>query len=253
MTEKLRYLSEKVASELHRNVEVNLDRYLSGDFLSLEKEGGWSIKLGLEVDLEPLQKLEAGAGSAAEVRNSLLVWKALSHMTPSLARENRIWTRLAHIECLLYARARWLSGVSSGNAAEAVRTHFFANTVTRCRDDHAIGRLWWNAYIAGKAMPDDHERALGAMLKTADIRSNLVERPWVTSRPGIAAGIIRTIVRRPAITATESAFRGFMKTVNRRGGGVLFELMDERELDSFMDACAEQAPHCLERASGGTG
>lgn len=28
-----------------------------------------------------------------------------------------------------------------------------------------------------------------------------------------------------------------MKTVNRRGGGVIFELMDNNEIDSFMDTC----------------
>lgn len=121
---------------------------------------------------------------------------------------------------------------------ESVRTHFFANTQTKCRDDNAVGRLWWNAYIASMAMPHDHEGALRALLKTADIRSNVVERTWMTSRPKIAAGILRIIIRKAAITETELAFREFMKRVNKRGGGVLFELMDDRELDSFMDACA---------------
>lgn len=236
-TGKLKYLSEKVSDELFRNVEANLDRYLTDDFLELARAGDWSIELSLDIDLAPLKELVGDNRSEAEVKNSLLVWKTLSRLTPSLATENRIWTRLCHIECLHYARTRWLDKVGSGNGPDNVRKHFFARTLTGYRDDNAIGRLWWNAYIAKSVMPDDIEKALKAILKTADIRSNLVERPWITSRPKLAAGIIRTIIRKPAISEKEEAFRDFMKTLNRRGGGVLFELMNDRDMDSFMDMC----------------
>lgn len=235
-TEKLKYLSEKVAAGLRDNIRTNLEHYRSGDFSDLVDEGGWSIELSLEADLGPLKELEGDKGIQAEVKNSLLVWKALSHMTPSLACENRVWTRLTHVECLVYSRARWLSKTSDGE--DAVRTHFFADTQTKCRDDNAIGRLWWNAYIANSAIPGNLEGALRAMLKSADIRSNVVERAWATSRPKVAAGVLRAIIQIPAVTASEDAFRKFMKTVNKRGGGVLFELMDDDEVDSFMGACA---------------
>lgn len=231
---KLKYLSEKVAADLLNNVGKNLDRYREGDFQDLVEEGGWSIELKLEVDLNPLNDLVGETGSEVEVSNSLLVWSALSHMTPSLARENRIWTRLTHVECLGYARTRWLKGKE---IESAVRTHFFADTQTKCRDDNAIGRLWWNAYIAQLAMPADHEAALRAMLKTADIRSNVVERTWSTSRPKIAAGILRAIINQPKVTVTERAFRDFMISLNRRGGGILFEIMDDKEVDAFMESC----------------
>jgi hypothetical protein len=237
-TEKLKYLSEKVANDLRDNVKTNVTRYQNGNFTDLVDDGGWSIELNLDVDLGLLKELEGDKGTEAEVKNSLLVWKTLSHMTPSLARENRIWTRLTHVECLAYARARWLKNISAEDLEDSVIAHFFADTQTRCRDDNAVGRLWWNVYIANSAMPSDLEGALKAMLKTADIRSNVVERPWVTSRPKIAAGILRAIIRNPIITETEAAFRTFMKTVNRRGGGMLFELMDDIELNSFMDECS---------------
>ena len=231
---KLKYLSEKVAADLLANIGKNLDRYREGNFEDLVEEGGWSIGLKLDVNLDPLKNLVGETGVEAEVKNSLLVWSALSHMTPSLARENRIWTRLTHVDCLGYARARWLKG---GETEAAVKTHFFADTQTKCRDDNAIGRLWWNAYIAQLAMPNDHEAALRAMLKRADIRNNVVERTWTTSRPKIAAGILRTIINKPAVTVTERAFRDFMVALNRRGGGVLFELMDANEIDGFMATC----------------
>lgn len=120
-------------------------------------------------------------------------------------------------------------------------THFFGESLTRYRDDNAIGRLWWNAFIARLAMRDSQFEALKILLKSADIRSNIIERRWVTSRPQIAGGILRAMLRVPATTSSEGAFRSFMKAVNRNGGGILFELMSEPEIDAYMDECMADA------------
>src|SRR4029078_8922111 len=115
----------------------------------------------------------------------------------------------------------------------AVNTHFFAGTRTSIRDDHSISRLWWNAYIAFLAMPDDHERALKTILNKADIRSNIIERSRTSSRPALAAGIIRVINSDPRITKSERSFRDFMIALNKLGGGELFETMPTKEIDRF--------------------
>ena len=93
------------------------------------------------------------------------------------------------------------------------------------RDDHAVARLRWNAYVASLAMPADTERALRILLSKADSRSNLVERSVTSSRPMLAAAIIRTMISDPRLTETEDGFRAFMRTVNKLGGGELFEVM----------------------------
>jgi hypothetical protein len=240
MRQKLRYLSQQTGERLASGIEENLDRYKSGNFDDQAAQAGWDIELNLDVDLGPLNELE-GEGAEAEARNSLLVWSALSKMTPTLARENRIWTRLCHVECLTYARKRWLGQTDKGELISSIQTHLFANTQTKCRDDNAIGRLWWNGFIAFLAMPNDFEVGLRQLLKTADIRSNIVERSLITSRPPIAAGILRTMIRKPQITEVEETFRRFMKSINRNGGGVLFELMQEDKIDEFMDACVANA------------
>jgi hypothetical protein len=211
---------------------------LSGDFRDLAGCEGWSIPLNLDVDLKPLRNLKHDSTPDAEVLNSLLVWQCLSRLTPSLASEGRIWAQLTHVEALPYCRARWVGKRVGAAAKKSIEVHFFGETRTRCRDDNAIGRLWWNAHIARMAMPDQHQLALKTMLKTADIRSNVIERPWISSRPPIAGGIVRTLVRKPKLGSNEQGFRDFMKSLNRRGGGVLFEVMNESEIDAFMDDCA---------------
>lgn len=242
-TAKLSYLSESVLDDLRANIQANIERYASGDFLDMSKQNGWAIQArSVDVDHSLLGALHFGQTSAdAEVQNSLAVYHALQGMTPSLAREERIWARLTHIECLDYARSRWLQGKSSEELAQQVEVHFFAGTLTETRDDNALGRLWWNGHIATIASPNDPKTALKLILKTADIRSNFVERTRMVSRPILAQALIRIMAANSWITSVEVHFREFMKVVNRNGGGVLFEVLGADETDRFLEACAAQA------------
>jgi hypothetical protein len=241
-TQKLKYLSVAVCESLQTDIAANLDRYVGGTFEDLVGNDGWSIELNLGVDLAPLQGLDGKRSAEADFSSAVLVWDALGRLTPSLATEARLWTRLTHVEGLKYSRERWLQQAKSREERlKAINTHFFAETQTRYRDDNALGRLWWAAHIAKLAMPDDHLTALQAILKSTDIRSNIVERPGISTRPRLAAAIVRAIVREPKVTASEDAFRGFMKAVNRLGGGVVFEAMSDEEIDAFMNECVVHA------------
>jgi hypothetical protein len=242
--EKLKYIADATLAELEDKVEENLERYVNGNFQDLTRANGWSIELQLEVDLEPITKLDSQVSPEAEIKNSITVWKALSKLSPTLASENRIWTRLTHLEGLEFSRQRWLSGKAAEDKtslAIAIKTHFFADTHTKRRDDNAISRLWWNAYIAKLILPDQQEVALKALLKTADIRSNLIERPRTVSRPLLAAGIVRAMNRDPWITQIENNFRTFMKTLNKFGGGELFEVMTGDEIDVLISQVIDRS------------
>jgi hypothetical protein len=244
---KLKYPALRLCDDLRRTVANNLDRYLNGDFMDLADSDDWSIPLSIDVDLEPLKELTSNADD--EVKNSMLVWNTLSHLDPSLASEGRVWTRLAHIECLEYGRKRWVKTTTGEDAVKKIEDHFFASTRTQCRDDNTIGRLWWTAYVAKRAMPDAHEDAVRAIWGSQDIRSNVIERPWISIRPKLAASVVRAILNIPSVTASETAFREFMKTVNRLGGGVIFEAMTDEDIDSFVASCAAASVRDGERTS----
>lgn len=239
---KLKYLSQSIIESLRSNIADNIARYRSGSFLDLVPQGDWSIELPPEVDIGLLEALDPSGTPQAEAENSRLVWKALAGLTPSLACEEGIWTRLTHVECLEYSRSRWLSsGMDEEQSAKAVMNHFFADTLTKRRDDNAISRLWWNAHIASLAIPSEELPALDVILSKADIRSNFVERSMTVSRPVLAAGIIRLMQRNPEVGSREESFRAFMRALNRYGGGVVFEAMSHAHIDAFMDRCAMSA------------
>jgi hypothetical protein len=236
---RLLYVGQQVADDLRNNISENLARYEEGDFLDLEAAGDWRIPLSLNVDLGRLCELTHSRGAEDEVANSVLVGRVLSELTPTLARENRVWIRLSHVECLEYSRRRWLSARDCDDAEleGLVRKHFFAPTLTGCRDDHAVARLWWNYRIAKQIMPEDPERALRRVLALADIRQGLIERPSIGARPAIARGVVRVLERQKGLSDGKT-FGAFMKVVNLMGAGVAFEVWRDSAIDSFMDDCA---------------
>lgn len=235
MTSRVKYLSLSVADQLYESVYDNLDRYKIGDFNDLPESGGWSAELSLFMEDDLFSKLIHEKSPGAEFENSIIIWKALENIPPSVATEGRVWMRLAHIECLGYCRARWLSGVEEEDLEDVIKNHFFAFTLTQYRDDHAISRLWWNYYIASRVYPDDPTTALKVILKRADIRSNFIERPWVSSRINLARGIINKMIIEPWITESQINYREFMKAVNKIGSGVVFEVLNELEIDKIMN------------------
>lgn len=242
-TGPLKFLSEHKLTDLRENIAANRDRYAAGDFLDLEQDNGWSIETAtVSVDHNLLASLDGTPRTAAaDIENSLILHKALRGMTPALALEERVWTRLTHIECLGYARSRWLLGKTGEQLDNHVRLHLFAAGLTGIRDDNALSRLWWNMHIAGNADPGDPESALRLIVKTADIRQAIIERSRTGARRPLVQAIVRSMRRDSWITSSEVAFREFMKVLNRDGGGILFEALTYAEADALMNTCASRA------------
>lgn len=238
---RLLYVGQQTADFLADSVEDHLERYLASGFADLEAAGDWQIQLSVHADLDLLSELIPEKGQETEVRNSLLVGRALASLTPSLARENRIWIRLSHVEGLEYSRKRWLTNVPEAKQAQAVRTHFFASTWTGCRDDHAISRLWWNHRIASMLTPEEPEAALTLMLSSADIRANFIERPRVGTRLPLARGIINELRVNELLRSSETRFRKFMKLLNAQGAGQYVEVWSDEQIKKFVAKCAESA------------
>lgn len=239
---KLLYVGQKIADDLADQIYENLGRYRDGDFLDLEAKGDWRISLSIDVDINALSNLKQSKSPESEIENSMLVGSVFNKMTPSLARENRVWLRLSHIECIEYSRQRWLTlGAKEDKLVQEVRKHFFAPTLTGCRDDHAISRLWWNYHVAKQIMPEQPERALMAILARADIRLNFLERPGLAARPSLGRGIVGALERCDELLKQEELFRKFMKTLNLSGAGIAFEVWNLAAIDKFMDRCIDDA------------
>jgi hypothetical protein len=231
----IKLLSAPVVERLSKDIPDNLERYSAGDFLDLERENGWAIETRLaKWDSSLPGKLDLTRSADAEISNSLLVYQGLEGMTPALAREERLWTRLCHIEFLEYARARWLT---TDDVAGAVRLHFFAAGLRGCRDRNALGRLWWNGHVAALASPDNIEDGLRRLLGRANIRLQVIDRADSAFRQPLVSGIVRLLGRDEWFESYDAAIADFMFEVNKRSGGIIFEALDETAIDALLEEC----------------
>lgn len=235
---RLPYISLPVEESLLKETAANLARYRGEGFGDLAPRSDWTIECKYEYDPEPLAKLDP---AKSDYDNCLLVWQALSTMPISLACEGRIWSRFSHVECFKYAKERWLPKAGTDEqVTDEIRRHFFARTMTARRDDNAIARLWWSASVASRiADKGDISDTLKLITKTADIRSNIVERTMMMSRPVLARAVVEVMQRVPAVHGKEETFRGFMKTLNRTGGGIVFERLAQKDVVAFVEHCAK--------------
>ena len=239
---KLKHVSEGVLQKLRSDVPKNIGRYLGAGFSDLAAEPGWGIERDIEIDVDALSALDGSDRSAAaDLKNSRVVMKALSSLTPSLANEEQIWVRLTHVEAFAYCRDRWVLGLPAETHVKDILKHLFAPTQTGIRDDNALSRLWWNGFIAHHCMPENPDRALELLHTRLDVRSNLVERIWLMGRRKLAAGVFRGMETHASILESQKSFREFMKTLNMLGGGIVFEAMTPGEIDDFIEQCAESA------------
>lgn len=231
-TENLKYVTMAIVDDLHSKVGENIESYRSGDFVSLSADPGWAIETrGVKYDPNFAKKLDPSNSPKSEMANSLLVHKALEGLTPALAREERIWVRLCHLDCLEYARGRWFGPT---DPERDVRKHFFAGKLDQTRDDNAIGRLWWNGHLANMIDPENPSRVLEQILKRANIRLQFVDRANASFRLPLARGIVRLLEREPWLDSHDRAFEHYMLALDRNAGGLLFEAVTEEDMDGFL-------------------
>lgn len=239
-THALKLLSAAVVDRLASDISINLERYISGSFNDLSQQSGWEIETSLaHWDLGIAHMLDPTIGAEAEIKNSLLIYNGLVGMTPALAREERLWTRLCHVDCLEYCRQRWLRGTD--NLPNLVRLHFFAPGLVGCRDDNAIGRLWWNGHIASLASPSDLEGGLRLLLSWANIRLQIVDRADSAFRQPLVQGIFRLLSSESWFDTDDAAIARFMLEVNKRSGSIVFEALAEATVDEHLAICLDYA------------
>lgn len=247
MDEPLKLLSADTVELLFREVENNFARYCSGNFADLAKENGWAIETAFaRWDPTIAMLLDPSGTPEAEIQNSLLVYQNLQGMTPALAREERLWARLCHVECLEYTRKRWLQRADN---LEQIRRRFFAAGLPGCRDDNAIGRLWWNGHIAALACPGNVEHALRRLLARANIRLNVIDRAYTAFRQPLIRAVVRTLAE-PWFAQDDEAVEHFMFEVNKRSGSIVFEALSDDDIDQHLASCLAFAKERSYRKSG---
>jgi len=107
--------------------------------------------------------------------------------------------------------------------------------------------LWWLGYIAHEVSEDDPRLFLDILMHRQDIRSALIERPFLSMNHKVLQAIYSIMRDHWEADGTASrlfvrgVFRDWMVRLNRRGGVILLDAVPDKALDGLLRKEAQEA------------
>ena len=247
----IQLLKRRVVEDLKKNINSNLERYLTTNFDDiLIKENLIQLE-GASVDDQLLKTLDPKSGGNIDVNNALIVYKAINGLNRNIARDERLWAWFTHGPCLEYARERWIKKNSSENTVwnfsdKNIQSHFFSNGNRGIERDNAISSLWWWAEIASQYKKEPIEKVLEVFLHQTDVRASIIERP--TSSQVVFNPIMEVLIEKynseekisffkrtkSSVSDHDGKYRRWLKEINRYGGKLYYDALPEsKTVDLF--------------------
>ncbi|MDI9235015.1 DUF6339 family protein [Limnohabitans lacus] len=234
----LQLFRAQTVAQLFADVAKNLDLYRSGDFTDLLHDQSHFLDSSCTTDEEALKKITSTKENDNEVACCLHILQAIGGVSSYLARDERLWARLCHIELLEYARTRWPIPANDEKAVTHIKKHFFAKGARGIERDNAASRLWWMATICNKVEGLPLDQALTAFLHQSDVRANIVERPTTSQNATLLSSVVNKLHESyngdKALYEREK-FRAVMKNLNLEGGVRLLEVLGSKELKKLVE------------------
>lgn len=247
---RLKYYTAQAVEELRESIASRLDWYYDPAAEDPLTCAVGSIRES-RLSFRSLTELEDGIGTPGDPSHSdgvkaLVVFRALSELTPHQASDERLWVYLCHHECAKYVSWRWLRKRPDRDdvAAREVMNHFFAKGNRALIRDNGVSRLWWLGRIATDVAPDTPSEFLRILLHRQDVRSALIERPSVSMNRRVLRVIFSEMLSHWANDRKlfeREVFRNWMRALNRRGGVVLLDALPDEALADLVRDEADRA------------
>ena len=161
--------------------------------------------------------------------NSILIKKALPHITPADATDERLWITLCLVNYREYLIKRW-------GESKNVSSHITASGYRERMSRNGIGRLWWTMHIANTLDSNNPEKYLNTLLFNSDYRQQLLERTSSTNSKVVLKSILEITeeMKEKGKEYNRDKFRSFLKEIGFLGKRTLFPSMDEEKLKELM-------------------
>lgn len=239
----LQLFKSSTVRSLFDSVETNLEKYRSGNFSDLLHDSNLFLSATCEFSAEASAGLTCTENDDNEVACCLAVFDALPTISASLARDDRLWVRLSHIEFCEYARTRWRIPTDDIAAAAHIRRHFFAQGARGIERDNAISRLWWMTEICKRVDGLSLEESLKAFLFQSDVRASIVERPTTSQNSAVLSAVLNQLhnsLLNDKALYKRDRFRDVMKRLNVEGGTRLLEALTPEQVGVIITKITEK-------------
>lgn len=234
---KIRLLRTATVQELQGNISDNLEIYRNGHFAFLKDDSSRFFEITQEIDMEKMARVRCEKDDDKEIANCENLFSALPEMTPYMARDERFWVYLTHVDLLNYSRERWPIPKDDEKAIVHIRAHFFVNGARGIERDNAASRLWWMAQISSHCQTLSLTEALQCLLFRTDVRANIIERPTTAQNPLILSAIMWKLnesYNGDQQLFEREVFRDFMIKLNLLGGVRLLDSFDKESIDKIV-------------------
>jgi hypothetical protein len=236
---KTRLLRINSIRELNNAILDNLDKYRVGNFSFLKDDSSRYFEIDQQLNEEKIINIRCENGDDREAINCETLFAALPDMTPYLARDERFWIYLTHVDLLEYSRKRWPIPEEKEKAINHIRTHFFINGVRGIERDNSASRLWWMAYISSQCQSLSLMEALQCLLFRSDVRANIIERPTTAQNPTILSAILSKLYesyQKDQHLFNRETFRDIMIELNLLGGVRLLDSLEKDCIDNIINS-----------------
>ena len=236
---KTRLLKSGTVQELSNKIADNLDRYRTGNFDFLKEDFSRFFEIDEQIELEKMVGIQCENNDYQEVTNCENMFSSLPAMSPYMARDERLWTYLTHVDLLNYARKRWPIPEDDNKAIGHIRTHFFVVGARGIERDNAASRLWWMAHISSRCQTMPLKDSLQCFLFRSDVRANIVERPTTAQNPVILSTIFEKLnesYHGDQKLFEREIFRNFMIELNLLGGVRLLDSLGKHEIENIVSS-----------------
>lgn len=231
---KARFLRYESVEDLRSRIRDNLALYRGGDFQFLAVDTARFFELSVEIDENAWNSLLPPSGAVLyEPENCVVLYTSMSAISPSEARDERLWTYLTHTYLLEYSRSRWPIPADDDAAAAHVQTHFFSRDKRQIERDNAASRLWWMAHLCSRVAALPLEDALKVVLFRADLRASILERPTTSQVGNLFSAIVEKLhasFEGKKALLQRSKYRRFMREINAVGGFKLLDCLSREQL-----------------------
>ena len=238
---RLKYFTESKVGELQSHIEKRLSQYYTP---SKEIDIGHNLQVGdlRRTDIEftvPDLELRDNRPDRFDSVNSIRLYESIPSLTRHQASDERLWTYLCHTSLAEYVKNRWLVNrvmpKSRRDRIRRVRHHFFVSGSRGVIRDNGVSRLWWLGFVAHKIDPKNPARFLEIVLYRHDVRSALLERPFLSRNPKMLSAVYEVMREhwehdQQKLLFRRKSFRGWMIRLNRRGGVILFDAISPAKL-----------------------
>jgi hypothetical protein len=234
----IKLLKKEVFNKLFDNIESNLDKYRNGDFNDLVSNKSYYKFSELNVDINLLSNIVGGQEN--DIDNCLLMFNAIDGLSPSLARDKRLWSYLTHTHLFNYTKERWPIPEDDTEAIASIKNHFFILGPRDFERNNAASRLWWSTFIC-KRVNIDTKKILKVLLYRPDARNQLIDRTTTALSTHLFEAILEKMIDsyegdQKFLTGRHSHNRPFMREVNTLGG---FNLLNALTLEQSREKLKE--------------